>query len=75
VEFDSIFVFGLLIAAFAVPSFVSAYADKRRPTQPLLIGIIGGGMVYYAIVMNPGVYSLSTIDDVILGVIGWILNE
>jgi hypothetical protein len=32
-------------------------------------------MVYYAIVMNPGVYSLSTIDDVILGVIGWILNE
>jgi hypothetical protein len=54
---------------------VSAYADKRRPTQPLLIAIIGGGMVYYATVMNPGVYSLSTIDDVILGVIGWILNE
>jgi hypothetical protein len=75
VEFDFIFVLGLLIALFGVPSFVSSYADKRRPTQAFLIFLIGGGMVFYATVMNPGVYTLSTIDDTILKVIGWILNE
>jgi hypothetical protein len=74
VEFDIIFVLGLLIAAFCVPSFVSAYANKRRPTQSLILLLIGGGMIYYAIVMNPGVYSLSTVDDVILTVVGRFLN-
>lgn len=74
-EFDFIFVLGLLIAVFAVPSFASAYADKRRPSRALLIAVLGGGMIYYAIMMNPGVYSLSTIDDVVLRVIGWVLNE
>lgn len=73
-EFDIIFVLGLLIAAFCVPSFVSAYANKRRPTQSLILLLIGGGMIYYAIVMNPGVYSLSTVDDVILTVVGRFLN-
>lgn len=74
-EFDIIFVLGLLIAAFAIPSFVAAYADKRRPRQALVMMLIGGGMMYYGFVMNPGVYSLSTIDDVILRVIGGFLNE
>ena len=74
-EFDFIFVLGLLVAAFGVPSLVSAYADKRRPTRAIMIFLIGGGMIYYAIVMNPGAYSVATIDDVILIVIGRILNE
>ncbi|MEL6839299.1 MAG: hypothetical protein AAFP85_08395 [Pseudomonadota bacterium] len=74
-EFDFIFVLGLLIAVFSVPSFASAYADKRRPSRALLLVLIGGGMIYYAIVMNPGAYSFATVDDVILRVIGWILNE
>lgn len=75
VEFDFIFVLGLVIAVFSVPSFARAYADKRRPSQALLIAVIGGGMMYYASVMNPDAYSLSTIDDVVLRVMGWILNE
>lgn len=74
-EFDFIFVLGLLIAVFAVPSFARAYADKVRPSQAVLIALIGGGMMYYATVMNPGAYGFSTIDDVVLRVIGWILNE
>lgn len=74
-EFDFIFVLGLLVVAFGVPSFVGAYANKRRPTRAFVIFLIGGAMIYYAIVMNPGAYSLSTIDDVILTVIGRILNQ
>ncbi len=74
-EFDFIFVLGLLIAVFAVPSFASAYADKRRPSRALLLVLIGGGIIYYAIVMNPGAYSLSTVDETVLRVIGWLLNE
>ena len=74
-EFDFIFVLGLLIAAFGVPSFAGSYADSRRPYQALLLFLIGGGMMYYANVMNPDVYSLSTIDDAILRVVGWVLTE
>ncbi|MDX8352748.1 hypothetical protein [Cognatiyoonia sp. IB215182] len=74
-EFDVIFVLGLLLALFSAPSFASAYADKRRPTQALLTVLIGAGMIYYAVVMNPGVYAVDQVDDVVLRVIGWVLNE
>ena len=74
-EFDFIFVLGLLIAACGVPSFAGAYAEKRRPTKAFMILLAGGAMVYYATVMNPGAYSLETADDVIVSVIGRILNQ
>ncbi len=74
-EFDYIFVLGLMMLACGVPSFAGAYAEKRRPTKAFVIFLIGGAMIYYAMIMNPGVYSLSTIDDVILTVIGRFVNE
>ena len=74
-EFDFIFVLGLLVAAFGVPTLAGAYVNKRRPTRAFLVFLVGGAMIYYAIIMNPGAYSLSTVDDVILNVIGRILNQ
>ena len=74
-EFDFIFVLGVVIAALGVPSFAASYAERNRPMQALLLFLIGGGMMYYAIVMNPGGYSLTTVDDAILRVVGWVLNE
>ncbi|WP_341368647.1 hypothetical protein [Yoonia sp. BS5-3] len=74
-EFDIIFVLGLLVVAFGIPSFAGAYAEKRRPTRAIVVFLIGGAMIYYAIIMNPGAYSLATIDDTILTVIGRFLNE
>ncbi|MDP5085940.1 MAG: hypothetical protein NWQ23_11010 [Yoonia sp.] len=73
-DFDLIFVIGVALAAFAVPSLVSAYADRRWPKQAALMLIIGGGAVAYAMQENPGVYSVATIDEVIVGVLGRYVN-
>lgn len=73
--FDNIFVLGLLTLACGVPSLAGAYAERRRPSKAFLIFLIGGAMVYYANAMNPDTYSLSTMDDVILAVIGRLLNQ
>lgn len=73
-DIDLIFVVGVAVAAFAIPSVVSAYSDRRWPKQAALMLLIGGGAIAYAMQQNPGVYSLGTIDDAILLVLGRYLN-
>jgi hypothetical protein len=73
-DFDLIFVIGVALAAFAIPSFVSAYADRRWPKQAVLMLLIAGGAIVYAMRENPDVYSIAAIDDTILTVLGRYLN-
>ena len=73
-DFDLIFVIGVALAAFAVPSFVSAYADRRWPKQAALMLLIAGGALVYAAQENPDVYSIGAVDDTILVVLGRYLN-
>lgn len=73
-DFDLIFVIGVTLAAFSIPSFVSAYADRRWPKQAVLMLLIAGGAIAYANQENPDVYSLATVDDTILLVLGRYLN-
>jgi uncharacterized membrane protein len=73
-DVDLIFVVGIALAAFAIPSFVSAYADRRWPIQAALMLLIGGGAVMFAMQENPESYSVATIDDTILVVLGRYLN-
>jgi hypothetical protein len=73
-DFDLIFVIGVALAAFAIPSFVSAYADRRWPKQAVLMLLIGAGAIAYAMQENPDTYSVTTIDDTILVVLGRYLN-
>ena len=73
-DFDLIFVIGVALAAFSIPSLVSAYADRRWPKQAVLMLLIGGGAVAYAMQENPGVYGVATVDDVIVDVLGRYVN-
>ncbi len=73
-DIDLIFVVGVVVAAFAIPSLVSAFSDRRWPKQAALMLLIGGGAIAYAMQENPGVYGLSTIDDVVVDVVGRYLN-
>jgi hypothetical protein len=73
-DFDLIFVIGLALAAFSIPAFVSAYADWRLPKVAVLMVLIAGGSIAYAMQENPDVYSLETIDDTIVTVLGRYLN-
>ena len=73
-DFDLIFVIGLVLLAFALPAGVSAYSDRRWPKTALLMVVIGGGAIAYAMQENPGVYAFDTIPDTIVTVLGRYLN-
>ena len=73
-DFDLIFVIGLVVVAFAIPSAVSAYSDRRWPRTAIFMLLLGGGAMAYAMQENPGAYSFDTVADVIVGVVGSLVN-
>ncbi|MFQ1701107.1 hypothetical protein ACJ5NV_10965 [Loktanella agnita] len=73
-DFDLIFVIGLVIAAFAIPSLVSAFSDRRWPKLAVLMLLIGGGLIGYAVSQNPDTYSVAVIPDVFVRVVGSYIN-
>lgn len=74
-DFDRIFVLGIVFIAFSIPSAVSAYSDWRWPKAAVVMIILGVGAIFYANQENPGVYSLEAVDDVIVGVVGSFVNS
>jgi hypothetical protein len=74
VDIDLIFVAGLVVVVFGIPMLVSAYADRRWPSKAVLMFLLGGGAIFYAMRENPGVYSAGTVDEVIVAVIGRYIN-
>ncbi len=73
-DFDLIFVTGLVVVVFGIPMLVSAYADRRWPRNAVLMFLLGGGAMFYAMQENPGVYAAGTVDEVIVAVIGRYIN-
>uniref|UniRef100_UPI0040485757 hypothetical protein n=1 Tax=Yoonia sp. TaxID=2212373 RepID=UPI0040485757 len=69
-DFDLIFVLGSVITAFSVPAIVSAFSDGRTPRYPALIILIGIVMIGYAVNERPNSYTIQTIPDVFVSVIG-----
>lgn len=73
-DYDLIFVLGVVIAAFAVPALVSALVNKRLPKLGVLLLVLGGGMAGFAMQQVPDAYSFETLDDVAVSVLGRYLN-
>lgn len=69
-DFDLIFVVGVLCCAFAIPATVSAFSDRRLPRVGVLFLLVGGLSIAYAAQENPDAYSLQTIDEVFVDVVG-----
>jgi len=67
---DLIFILGLVLAALSVPATMSSISDGRAPRAPILIILIAGAMILYAVYSHPGGYALADIPDVFFGVIG-----
>ncbi|SFJ84500.1 hypothetical protein [Celeribacter neptunius] len=68
-ETDLFLVLGMAILCLAVPAFLSAYSDARRPTAGLIMLALGAGAVIYAVVAHPGGYSLQDLPEVIFRVL------
>lgn len=73
-DLDLIFALGLLGAAFALPAFVSAFADRRWPTAGLVLAVVGGLAVAYAIQEDSDRYTVANTPDVVVEVLGRYLN-
>ncbi len=66
---DMYLVLGILIAAFSIPSILSAVADGRAPRASAITILIAGGLILLAIQTQPGGYTLLEIPDVFVRVI------
>ncbi|MGC1506013.1 MAG: hypothetical protein WA782_17975 [Sulfitobacter sp.] len=60
---------GMLIAAFSVPSILSALTDRRAPRASALTVLLGGALILYAMQAKPGGYTFEQIPDVFVSVI------
>ncbi|PQO24366.1 hypothetical protein C2I36_02950 [Rhodobacteraceae bacterium WD3A24] len=71
---DLVLVLGALFAVLAVPSFASAYADRRFPTVGLGLALAAGGLVVWAQLIAPEPYSLRDVPEALIRVIARVLN-
>lgn len=66
---DLALVIGIIIAAFSVPSVLSALSDKRAPRASAITILIAGGLIVFAVQGKPGGYAPEQIPDVFVNVI------
>lgn len=71
---DLLLVIGLIVAVFAIPAIVSAFADGRPPRAAAVAVVIGGALVLSALVIRPGGYTPAQIPEAILRVVARVLN-
>ncbi|WP_376877260.1 hypothetical protein [Albirhodobacter sp. R86504] len=60
---DYFLVFGLIVAAFAIPAAVSAFSDSRPPRSAAIALMIGGAMLLIAFLGKPSGYAPAQIPD------------
>jgi uncharacterized membrane protein len=66
---DLLFVMGMVLGVFTIPSIASALLDGRPPRTPAILIIIGALMIGYAIQQKPGTYGFDTIPDTLSRVV------
>ena len=66
---DLLLVLGLIIAAFSIPSVLSAMSDRRAPRASSITILIGGALILLAVLTKPGGYVASEIPDVFVRVV------
>jgi len=59
---------GFVLGAFSIPALVSAYSDGRVPRAFMVLLLLAGMLVLYAVVVQPGGYRFSQLPVVFFGV-------
>ncbi len=68
------FVIGLVVGGFSIPSIMGALADGRVPRAASIAVLVSGGLIVLAIRDNPGGYEISDIPDIFVSVVGRYIN-
>lgn len=66
---DLIFVIGLVLVAFSIPSMLSAYSEGRAPRVSAMVIVLAGVMIVYAYNTKLGGYDFASIPDTFMGVV------
>ncbi len=66
---DLALILGLVIGGFAIPSIVSSISDHRAPRASMLMVLIAGGLILFALATKPGGYSIEQVPDVFFRVV------
>ncbi len=67
---DLFFVIGLVILVFSFPVIIGALTEGRPPRTAAIMVMIGGGLVALAVYQKPNTYTLDTIPDAFVRVVG-----
>ena len=73
-DYDLIFVIGLVVLILAIPTVFSAIADGRAPRTAAIMIMIGGGLVATAAMQKPNGYTISDIPNAFVTVVGRYIN-
>jgi len=71
---DVAIVVGVIFGALALPSLISAYSESRPPRAAIMMIIIAGGLIVYAVKTNPSGYQLQDVPQVFTRVFGQFVN-
>lgn len=66
---DLALVIGIVFGVFAVPSIMSAFSDRRAPRASMLLLLIAGGLILFALQTRPGGYDWPEIPDAFMRVV------
>ena len=74
IDNDLLLVIGILMAALAIPSLLSAFAESRPPRAGAILVLIAGVLIAVALSRHSAGYSFAEIPDVFIRVIGRYTN-
>lgn len=68
---DIVFLLGVLVLGLSLPLTLAAYTTSGRSFRPVIVCLlIGGGMVFAAILQSPDGYSASDVPRIIVELLG-----
>ena len=71
---DLYFVIGLAVLVLSIPPIFGAISEGRAPRTAAILILIGGGLLGLAVSQKPGGYAVAQIPDVIVKVVGRVVN-
>ncbi|MDZ4096286.1 MAG: hypothetical protein U1D35_15415 [Paracoccaceae bacterium] len=71
---DLLLTVGLVLAAFSIPSLLSAFSESRPPRTGAILILTAGVLIMVALANKPGGYAVNDIPQTVYRVIGRFVN-
>lgn len=71
---DLVFVIGIILGGLAIPSVIGAFTHGRAPRVAMIMIVISGAMIVYAMKQKPSGYAIQDIPSAFSRVVDRYLN-